>query len=310
MLKAARSLARHVIALSPETTGVKRSFAAAAATSSASGASLVPRGSAGALSPRSPALSSDSAAIGVSAHRPRGFKLQAVAASAAATAVNLRKSLLPFAAAQMAKDPVETCLHRYVSADFINNVLDRARRALVPREPGQLPSRAGLQALVGYTSGGLDRHFAQCHAGHLGDSTLVRDMALLENAAAQAVLGLKKQPAPVVRRNVALDKTTLEAYAAGREVSFDRLTSVTLKPQQTYTGGNVDFVIHTRSGVVSLDALSVFSASKGGTRGEAEGLLDPGSHYMVVDVVTGKESGQASPDPDNFPAFTVHLKEV
>lgn len=201
------------------------------------------------------------------------------------------------------------CLKKYVNLDFTQEIYEKNKDRILARHAGKQPLEAGIQALIGYTSGGLDKHLARFETqGHLiRDKKFKQDMMLLKKTIGDTIGLLKKTPADVVRRNTQLHKDLLDAYTPGKQIEFDRLTSVTFKPEQAYTGGNVDFIILPKEGVVSVEPLSVFTSNKGG--GEAEGILDPGSRYEVLEVREGKENGTRSADPD-YPARTIVLNEV
>jgi hypothetical protein len=204
---------------------------------------------------------------------------------------------------------IEQCLGRYVNIGFVKEILEREIEHVEARRAGDRPSGAGLAAVIGFTSAGLDKKLAAHHAATLLDPKFNADMALLEQAIGDTVKLLKKTAVTFARRNVALDQRALARYTPGSVVQFDRTTSVTLKPRQTYTGGNADFVIATESGVVSVNRLSAFCAGPG-RPGENEGILDPGCSYEVVKVEAGREDGVPSQDPERFPAVTIHLREV
>ncbi len=94
-------------------------------------------------------------------------------------------------------------------------------------------------------------------------------------------------------------------------MDFPRLTSVTLAPRQVYRGGNVDFVIHTREGVVSVAPLSFYQGDADrGTGGEDEGMLDIDAAYRVRDVLQAKEDRSPSADPETYPVRTIVLDEL
>lgn len=204
-------------------------------------------------------------------------------------------------------------LRRYVNLDLAQQIVDNNRTAITPRNPTLPPSECGLLAIVAYTAGHLDRKIAEMEqrstatGRHLEFQQLMSAKSLI----AETVRRLKKTPVQVVRRNVSLTREVLQVYEAGKAVQFDRLTSVTCGSAQVYTGGNVDFIIHTADGIVSLDPLSHFKnhgASAAG--GEAEGMPDIDSRYQVVDVTGGKESGKPSLDEKLYPARTIVLREI
>lgn len=203
-------------------------------------------------------------------------------------------------------------LRKYVSLDFAQEIYNKNKDRILPRHPGRQPLEAGILALIGYTSGGLDKHFTRFETqGHLiRDEKFKQDMLLLKKVLSDTIKLLKKTDVDVVRRNTQLHHSLLDAYMPGQQIEFDRITSVTLLPYQTYTGGNVDFIIRPKEGVVSVENLSVFTSSKDSEKsGEAEGILDPGSKYEVLEAKEDKENGGRSEDPD-YPARTIVLNEV
>ncbi|MBW8828444.1 MAG: hypothetical protein JF606_03230 [Burkholderiales bacterium] len=198
---------------------------------------------------------------------------------------------------------VEQCLAKYVNIGFVKQLVAKARDSLQYRDPNKQPSDAGLALIAAYTSAGLDRHLAEFHARVRRDPRFNEDMLLFEKTIGDTIKLLKKGEAKVVRRNVQLDRDTVASFAPGSVVGFDRLTSVTIKPQQTYRGGNVDFVIETRAGVVQVEPLSDYD------KAEREGILDLGAVFEVVKVETGREDGIPSQHQDEYPAVTIHLRE-
>jgi|GEM_PF-6299567 len=204
------------------------------------------------------------------------------------------------------------CLRKYVNLDFAQEIYNNNKDRILPRNKDHPPLEAGILALIGYTSGGLDKHLARFEAqGHLiRDEKFKQDMLLLKKAISDTIKLLKKTNVDVVRRNTQLHHSLLDVYMPGKRIEFDRITSVTLLPHQTYTGGNVNFIIRPQKGVVSVESLSVFTSSKNSEKsGEAEGILDPGSRYEILDVKEGKENGAHSEDPD-YPTRTIVLNEV
>ncbi len=224
-------------------------------------------------------------------------------------AAGLQRFLARGAAQSGTEAHIEQCLARHVRIDFVKNILERELNTMEFRHADQQPSNAGLAAVIGFTSAGLDKKLAAYHDSTLLDPGFNADMALLERTIGDTVKLLKKSAVKVARRNVALDQSALGPYTPGALVQFERTTSVTLKPRQTYTGGNADFVITTESGVASVNHLSVFRTGAG-RPGENEGILDPGCSYEVVKVEAGRENGVPSHDPDHYPAVTIHLREV
>ena len=236
----------------------------------------------------------------------------AVAERGATSLTRLRRLLPVFGRPPPACDNVRI-LGKFVNLDLARQMVDDNRTNIVARDPSRPPAECGLLAIVAYTAGHLDRKIADMEriAGASGCRTELMELASAKALIAATVGRIEKTAAPVVRRNVQLTRDLLDAYQPGKTVQFDRLTSVTCAPAQVYTGGNVDFVIHTANGVVSLDALSLFKNNGVSTTGgEVEGMPDIGSRYRVVDVVAGKENRRPSPDEALYPARTIILREI
>lgn len=221
--------------------------------------------------------------------------------------------LLPFAKSQPHACNNVQMLRECVNLDLVRQIVDDNRAGIVPRDPTMPPTECGLMAIAAYTAGHLHRKIAEMeqHPRATGYRPEFRQLTCAKSLIATTVSRIAKTDVPVVRRNVQLTRDVLALYQPGRTVQFHRLTSVTCGPAQVYTGGNVDFVIHTASGVVSLDPLSHFKNNGViGVGGEAEGMPDIDSHYKVVDVVGGKESGKHSLNEALYPALTITLREI
>lgn len=221
--------------------------------------------------------------------------------------------LLPFANSQPHACNNVQMLREYVNLDLVRQIVEDNRTGIAPRDPTMPPTECGLMAIAAYTAGHLHRKIAEMEqrSETTGYRPEFRQLMCAKSLIATTVSRIAKTDVPVVRRNVQLTRDVLALYQPGRTVQFHRLTSVTCSPTQVYTGGNVDFVIHTANGVVNLDPLSHFKnngAISGG--GEAEGMPDIDSHYKVVDVVGGKESGKGSLDEALYPALTITLHEI
>ena len=221
--------------------------------------------------------------------------------------------LLPFARIPPQDPEHLQMVGKYVNLDLARQIVEENRSAVVPRDPDLPPDECGLLAIVAYTAGHLDRKIAAVE--QLSDADKhrpeARQLLAAKGLIAETVGRIQKIDVPVVRRNVQLTRAVLDAYSVGKTVQFDRLTSVTCAPAQVYTGGNVDFIIHTASGVVSLSPLSLFKNNGAGNAGgEAEGMPDVGSRYQVVDLVAGKENGKPSLDEESYRARTITLREI
>jgi hypothetical protein len=200
----------------------------------------------------------------------------------------------------------EASLGRFISMEFARKIYQAGAERIVARDPHLPPTELGLLAIIAYTSGPLHQKIAE----YEGPYRSTRPRAEMDRLAqwkaliADTILRIEKTPVPVVRRNTQLASDDLAAYVAGVTIHVDRLTSVTCAGRQVYTGGNADFVIHTRGGVVSVAPLSAYAGS------EAEGMLDPGSCYQVAEVIAGKENGRPSLDELSYPARTIILHEL
>ncbi len=200
----------------------------------------------------------------------------------------------------------EASLGRIINLEFARKIYRENVHRIVARAPDLPPSELGLMALIAYTSGPLhqkiNEYESPCRS--LRKQAEMCQIAQWKRLIADTILRIKKNPVPVVRRNTQLGLDALAGYAVGATIRVDRLTSVTCASRQVYTGGNTDLVIHTSAGVVSVAPLSAYADS------EAEGMLDPGSSYKVVEVISGKENGRRSPDDASYPARTIVLQEL
>jgi hypothetical protein len=215
------------------------------------------------------------------------------------------------------EDPVKANLKKFVSREFTERIVSGGEGSVQPRHPDKPVSREGMHAIAAYTSGGLNQKLAELHIpnAHVPDKEALEQ---LEDTIQETILSMAKTPADEVRRNTALDAEVLAAYQPGAKIGFDRITSVTTAPTQAYSGGNVDFVIKTKEGVVSVDSLSDFSTKKHKS-GESEGILDPSAGYEVVSVTQGREKDPSTGverkktsdlDDAHFPPTTIVLKEI
>lgn len=235
---------------------------------------------------------------------------QGSSSSSAAAAFGSQRAGIKFFLGHKARENAEmkACLKKYVNLDFAQKIYEKNKDRIQPRDESNPPTEAGILAVIAYTSGGLDKHLARFEAqgNSIRDEKFKQDMTLLKKTIGDTIKLLKNTDVDVVRRNTQLHKGLLDAFAPGKQIQFDRITSVTLNSKQAYTGGNVDFVIRPKEGVVSVENLSEYTSNKGG---EAEAILEPGAKYEVVSVDEGKENGTRSEDPD-FPVRTITLSEV
>lgn len=219
---------------------------------------------------------------------------------------------------QFAKPKVQECenvktLGQYINLDLAQRIVEDNKAYILPRDLALPPPNCGMLAIFAYTAGHLDRKIAQ-----MEQSTAIgiirpefSQLASTKALIAGTISRIRKTDVPVVRRNVQLTKETIAGFAIGKTIQFNRLTSVTCRARQVYTGGNVDFVIHTVDGVVSVDPLSHFKSNGMQTEGgEAEGMLDFGNRYNVIDVIGGKENGKPSLDESFYPSRTIVLQEI
>ena len=206
-------------------------------------------------------------------------------------------------------------LRHYMNLDNARSILANIALRILPRDPAAPPRFSGLVAIAGYTGGFLGQRISAIvrttGPAHKADAAEVDRLSRIKALIAQTVIQIRKTDVDVVRRNVLFDRDRLETYQVGLPVAFDQLTSVTCRSAQVYTGGNVDFVIRTRSGVVSIEPLSFYQADEGKRlHGEAEGLLELDSRYRVLKINEGKENGMPSLDEEIYPATTIFLEEI
>ncbi|MES2832746.1 MAG: hypothetical protein V4695_12215 [Pseudomonadota bacterium] len=219
---------------------------------------------------------------------------------------------------RFAKPKVQECdnikiLRQYMNIDLARQILEDNRACILPRDANLPPPNCGMLAIVAYTAGHLDRqiaHMEQVSANGINRPEF-RQLASTKALIAGTISRIQKTDVSIVRRNVQFTKETIAGYTPGKTIQFDRLTSVTYHPQQVFTGGNVDFVIHTANGVVSIDPLSHFKSTGLQTNGgEAEGMLDIDSRYSVIAINSGKENGNPSIDENCYPTKTIVLQEI
>lgn len=201
-------------------------------------------------------------------------------------------------------------LGKHVNLDFAHNIFEQARPFIQPRHARSNPSEVGLLTLIGFTSAGLDRkfHFAHQQDVHSPSYVAAKELGELENLAKNTILQLALRPIQQVRRNTALDLDGLKSFEPGKVVQFDRLTSVTMSTNQSYTSGNLDMVFSLNQGIVDVSRLSAYQGKNG--KGENEGLLDPGSRFIVEAMYAGKENGRPSLNPEIAPAKTILLRQI
>ena len=201
-------------------------------------------------------------------------------------------------------------LGKHVNLDFVQNILEQARPSIQPRHSAANPSEVGLLALIGYTSAGLDGKFNSAHQqlNRIPGQKEAVELLKLEDLVKNTISQLALRPIQQVRRNTVADLDSLKLFEPGKVIRFDRLTSVTMSPNQVYTGGNLDMIISLNKGIADVSKLSVYYAKSG--RGENEGILDPGSQFVVEAMYAGKENNKASLDPLNAPAKTILLRQI
>ena len=244
------------------------------------------------------------------------------AVSPASEIVGRLRTLLPLPnflqRLQPSKAKVHACenthtLGQYMNLNLAHQILKDNEAYILPRDTTLPPPECGMLAIIAYTAGHLDRKIAQMEqsTAHGINRPEFRQLASTKALIAGTISRIQKMDVPIVRRNVQLTKEAIAGFAIGKTIQFNRLTSVTCRAEQVFTGGNVDFVIHTIDGVVSVDPLSLFKNNGMQTKsGEAEGILDLENHYQVVDVIGGKENGKHSLDESMYPSRTIVLEEI
>lgn len=219
---------------------------------------------------------------------------------------------------RIGKPPPRECenvktVRQYVNLDLARQVLQENKAKLSSRDVAMPPPKCGLLAIVAYTAGHLDRKIAQMELASANgiERPEFRQLASTKALIAGTISRIGKTDVAVVRRNVALTKEAIAHFEIGKQIAFDRLTSVTCRSKQVYTGGNVDFVIHTATGVVSIDPLSLFkNDGVHADSGEAEGILELENRYRVSGIIDGKENGKPSLDEHAYPSKTIVLQEI
>ncbi len=192
-------------------------------------------------------------------------------------------------------------LGRFFNLAHLMQIVEQGRGGVQPRVAQHPMSEAGLLAIAAYTSAGLDRMIHDTHNPFGGPRDRHDAAKALESLILETLPTMALTKAPIVKRNLTLDPSLARSiYCPGAEVSFDRITSVTLQLHQIYRGGNIDLTIKPQFGVIDVSALSTFSGQT--LRGEKEGMLEPGKVYEVIDMQSGREDS-----PLNSPAAGARL---
>lgn len=204
-------------------------------------------------------------------------------------------------------------LSKYISIGFAEQLLASNRKKIIARNPQSPPSLAGLLAIIGFTSCGLDRRFKDATGDRVSstDEKTKNELRALHTLANETRLQIATTRVPEARRNSTLNLQGLMQYEIGKIITFPDLVNVTLTSKQVYSGGNIDFVYKPALGKRDLEVVDVSMLSDF-THQETEGYLEPCSAYRVEHVLIGKENGgRPSPlNPEEYPPVTIVLRQI